>query len=823
MPDSISINAARVKKEDLDSREVSVIPSPRLSIGHSEALGVKLFATGGLVSVYYQNTFYCLPTKDGQRDAVSVLSERIKDIGEIKENKIRFSDLGPVVRERLLIELFRHAATRASYFAIYDRIFFKADQNIDLFFTPSFELSVKEFQDSYGYFINPTTISMANCTRLFDSLRDGDRLIRLCSKRFECSQFIEEGRCKYSFPSYIGLLSGQKNKETEDFSDELENIGYEECPGIEDDDFGIIYFKRTRDAKTELGMPSFLAFRELTRGERSSFNIEEEFRKKLLPPSSVRYLQAKSILESVFKKDSITVNDLNLPINIELGKFQELSTGPTAGLEEPLLQFDPINEELCSIEPSSLFFKGVYDASSATRPFGAIRPYVIIRRENRTGMDQLLQWLSNCKTYTDRYGREKVDFAGPNHRYSKFNCRFILPREEDYFYADPNADFIECATTVLNQWKEENDRIVLIVLPTSVYSEEEEGRYGEYSKPYSLYYQLKKIFVENGIPCQMIEESTFSRIDKYVLQNLLVNIYSKMGGRPWSLHSPLSDVNAFIGIGFGLNPREAQNHVYIGVANIFDRHGEWLDICSDHKDITEEERESFHGYDAFTERAASYKLSKEMAQKITEESIKRFRDINPQIGFPRNVVIHKNGRLYTCEIDGIMEGLKTLEKIGAAFEKIGILSIIQDHNYKLFGNEESFEKGTRLIKDRPPKRGAVYFLEKNEALLCTTGKFYGERFGAMKLIYSGLGTPRPLLLKNHDIEPKDYGMTELKPYPFIELINQVFGLSKIHWGSLRTDIHLPVTSLYSSRVAKVISKSGIERIHKPAAKRPWFL
>jgi len=282
-------------------------------------------------------------------------------------------------------------------------------------------------------------------------------------------------------------------------------------------------------------------------------------------------------------------------------------------------------------------------------------------------------------------------------------------------------------------------------------------------------------------------------------------------------------VNAFIGIGFGLNPKETDKHVYIGVANIFDSHGEWLDICSDHKEITEEERESFYGYEAFTERSASYKLSEEMAQKITEESLKRFKDANPHIGYPRNVVIHKNGRLYDCEIKGIMGAFRRLEQSGAAFEKIGFLSIIQDHNYKLFGNEDSFERGTRLIKDRPPKRGAVFFLEDNEALLCTTGKFYGERPGGLKLIYSGLGTPRPLLLRNHEVDPSDYGLPELQLYPFIDLIEQVLGLSKIHWGSLRTDIHLPVTSLYSSRVAKVISKSGIERIHRPAAKRPWFL
>jgi hypothetical protein len=823
MADSIAINEVKIPREEIDTKEVSIITIPKLSVGHSESIRVKLFTACGLVSIYYQNKFYCLPTKEGQRDAVSVLSERIKDLGEIKEDKKTFSELDETVKEKLLVELLRHAASKANYFGIYDRIFFRADEYIDPFFTPSFELSVREFEDSYGYFINPTHLSMANCTRLLDRLNEGDRLIKLCSKRFECSLFLEGGRCKYSYPTYIGLLSEHITRNSESFSSELENLDYDECPGVEDEDFGILHVKRTRDTKTEHALPSFLAFRELTREERRSFSIENEFRSKLLPPPSVRYIYTKTIIENIFKNGSISVNNLNLQVNVEIGNFHELpEEGVVAGLEEPLLQFDPINEDLCSIEPSSLFFKGVYDASSAYRPFSAIKAYVIIPIDTKDDMDQLLGWLANGKSYVDRDGKQKFEIVGLNHRFSRFNCKFVLPQEDEYLYADSEEKFIESAEAIVNQWNNDNERVVLIVLPESIF-EEEEGRYREYAKPFSLYYRLKKIFVENGIPCQMIEKDTFSRVDRFVLQNLLVNIYSKMGGRPWSLHSPLSDVNAFIGIGFGLNPKGTEKHVYIGVANIFDSHGEWLDICSDHKDITEEERESFYGYEAFTERSASYKLSEEMAQKITEESLKRFKDTNPHIGYPRNVVIHKNGRVYDCEIKGIMEALKKLEESEAAFEKIGLLSIIQDHNYKLFGNEDSFERGSKVIKDRPPKRGAVYFLDEDEALLCTTGKFYGERLGGMKLIYSGLGTPRPLLLRNHKINPKDYGLPELQLYPFIDLITQVFGLSKIHWGSLRTDIHLPVTSLYSSRVAKVISKSGIERIHRPATKRPWFL
>jgi len=820
MADSITINKVELPKDQIDAKEVSVIAIPKLSVGHSESLRIKLFTACGLVSIYYQNKFFCISSRETEENAVSVLSERIKDLGEIKKHKQMFAELEEAVKEQILVELFRHAAAKASYFGIYDRTFFRADENIDPYFTPAFELSVREFDDSYGYFINPTHLSMANCTRLSGKLEEGDRIIRLCSKRFDCSKFLEEGKCKYSYPCHLGLLSESWDKQSEGFDPGLESLKeyYDECPGMDDEDFGILSVKRTKSTTKESAYPSFLAFRELTRGERRSFNIDGELRSKLLPPSSVRFLQTKTIMENIFKRDVLGVNNLIMRVSIEVRNLLPLAEEGTAlGLEEPLLQFDPIKEDL-SVEPSSLFFKGVYDASSASRPFSSIKPYVILRRNAKDNIEQLMNWFASGRTYTDRYGKQKTEFVGLNHKWSKFNCTFVFPEDADYFYADKEKDFLESARTIVNQWRNDSERIVLVVLPEAMYEEEENEKYGEYARPFSLYYQLKKIFVENGIPCQMLDKTTFERIDRYVLQNLLVNIYSKMGGRPWSLHTPLGDVNAFIGIGFGLNPKEAENHVYIGVANIFDSHGEWLDICSDHEDITEDERESFYGHEAFTERAASYKLSKEVASKIAEESVKRFRDANPHIGFPRNVVIHKNGQLYDCEIEGIMEALKELEGSGAAFEKVGFLSIIKDHNYKLFGNEDEIRYVNRV-----PRRGAVYLLDENEALLCTTGKFYGERLGEKKIYYSGLGTPRPLLLRNHVIDPEKYAMLELELYSFIELVKQVFGLSKIHWGSLRTDIHLPVTSLYSSRVAKIISKSGIERIHRPAAKRPWFL
>ena len=819
MSDYITINEVNVPKAQIDEIYVSIISIPRLSRGHSEHLITNLFNLCSLVSIYYQNNFYCLPTGEETDSAISVLSEKVEISEELKEKKDKFSELDSSVKKRLIVELFRHAAAKSSYFGIYDRVFFKVSEKVDPKFNPAFELTVREFEDSYGLFINPTCLSLATCTKLYDNLKEGDRLIRLCSKRFECDVFKKDGRCRYSYPTYIGLLSTKKDDDQE--TTEALNEIYEDCAKLKDSDFGVICAKRTKSAAREKIFPSFLLYRELKRHELVSEGIETKLRDMLLPPSSTRYQNTESIVNQIFKDSSLKVNDLDLSVSIQLTKphelqLQQISDDVTL-LKEPMLQFDPLKDNACSMMPSSLFYDGVYDASSSSRPFGKVKPYIVLPKSAKDDVDKLLGWLSNGKTYVDNYGKLKTEFVGLNHHWSKFNCKFIFPDEDDFFLAETEDEFLDAAQSIVNKWNNDNERFVLIVLPHDLYESEEDEDSG-YDKPFSLYYQLKKAFVENGIPCQMIETDTFGKIDRYVLQNLLVNIYSKMGGKPWTLKAPFSDVDAFIGIGFGLNPREVGNHIYIGVANIFDSHGEWLDILSDHKPINDDERQSFYGREKFTETVASYKLSEEMAQKIVEDSLKRFKDLNPQVGYPRNVVIHKNGNLYDCEINGTLKALSELEKSGAAFEKIGILSVIKNHNYKLFGveNRPDFAK-------RVPTRGAVYFLGDDEALLCTTGKFNAEISGKTKLIYSGLGTPRTLVLKNHVMDLAEHDLPELEFYRFIELVEQVFSLSKIHWGSLRTDIHLPVTSLYSNRVAKIISKSGIVSIPKPTAKRPWFL
>ena len=759
MIDSISINEVRVKKKEVDQLKVSVIKIPKLSIGHSESVRIRLFTQCGLSSIYYRNNFYCIKTVTGEevKKAKDLLSEIFKDL-EIDVEACRFYELESNLRELLLIELFRHAAAYGGYFALQRRTFIRPDERQDGLIIPAFELGIRDSEDSYCYSINSTYVSLVNCNKVFEGLNPGDELLKLCSRRFECRIYLENGKCKYSFPSYAGLLKEKIGEGNPELENELENIKekYGECPEIEENDFQIIYVKRTKDSKHDLAYPSFILHKETTGSQIRQMGIKEELRNKLLARSSVRFLNIKKITKNIFQNEMLRVKDLQLPVSIELNKAVELSTGKELSepvrYEEPRLRFDPILDE-SSVEPSSLFYKGVYDAQSTTRPFKRIQSYVVMRKSKdvKGKVNQLLSYLSDCK----KDWKDKVEFAGLNHRFSKFNCKYVPPKDEDFLEVGSEEEFIEAGNSIVNRWNNDPERVVILILPEVVDEDTEDfidERYGGYAQPYSLYYKLKKIFVEAGLPCQMIDQKTLDRIDKFILQNLLVNIYSKMGGKPWSLINPVGDVNTFIGIGFGLNTEKQKKNIYVGVSNIFDSHGEWLDIYSQNKYITDEDWESFHAQDVFTKESNSYKLTLEMSRQIVEESLQIFKDTNPKIGYPRNIVIHKNGEIHECELLGFAEAIKNVNQKGGKIEKVGILSIIKNHNLRLFGNETEFSKAKI---DRPPLRGAVYPLSPTEALLCTTGKFIGERPEGNKIMYSGIGTPRPLLLRKYEITTKE--------------------------------------------------------------------
>jgi len=836
--ESLLTNELQIPRGAVDSIACFRLTTPKLSVGHAERIAKWLYIEGGYVTAYRGDSFWAISTKleDSVPSATEIVQKQLSQNVTIAMSIVQFCNAEFHVREALLFEILKLYGHQKGYFHAFGRILFRIDNVTQSTLYPAFSVSIQERPGYYALYIDPLVLSLGHVSEWFDPLVLGERVIRLCKYSSSCPYLLEQSRCSYAFPQFLGYVSAKRQKDAVTSADrEVLQKRFSHCPFISSENIQLVSIRRTQRASKYLDYPDFLLLRCLTRAERAKIDAQKVFGGRNLPNAASRFKQTQGIINRLFANNRVSLSDLSVEI---VNKLDDASAKPPAGsalfLTEPNLVFDPRSTPPHATEPSLLFYHGVYDAYSNQRPFRCISPYLLL--PDGDGVKEKVQGflgkLANGIEHVDvNTGSLKVDVAGLNHRFSKFNCRFELPSQEDIYVAEAVRRFEERANTIVNKWSKDRDpnRMVLVFLPPGIsvggeYEEDvtEIDKLLDYRKASSLYYRLKRIFVEAGIPCQMIDLDTLEKVDRFTLQSILVNMYVKMGGRPWTLERKIGDADMFIGIGFGLSPKGAPQNVYVGIANVFDDHGEWLDITSDYKQISAAERESFYEWDAFTPISASYKLTMDLAEKIVRDSLRIYSDLSGVQRHPCNIAIHKNGPVHECEVEGFLKPIGETVQEGNNIEKLGILSIIKNHGIRLYGSEDQDRRFNRV-----PLRGGIRFLNKDEAVLCATGKFEAWRRGRSEMAYSGIGTPCPVLLKQHCVgnEMIDrYSLQQVDEYGLEELAEQAFALTKLHWGSLRTDIRLPITSLYSQRVAAVIAKAGITNIERQLAlRRPWFL
>src|SRR5439155_23149227 len=68
----------------------------------------------------------------------------------------------------------------------------------------------------------------------------------------------------------------------------------------------------------------------------------------------------------------------------------------------------------------------------------------------------------------------------------------------------------------------------------------------------SPYYVVKRILLENGVPCQMVDTPTLLNPD-YKDLNLALNVVAKVGVTPWVLPDSIPDADFFVGLSYTEN------------------------------------------------------------------------------------------------------------------------------------------------------------------------------------------------------------------------------------------------------------------------------
>jgi len=300
------------------------------------------------------------------------------------------------------------------------------------------------------------------------------------------------------------------------------------------------------------------------------------------------------------------------------------------------------------------------------------------------------------------------------------------------------------------------------------------------------YYLLKTMFTSHGFPSQMVTSRTFANLEWSYL-NLAVAIFSKTGGTPWVLADGYADIDMMVGVSISnritAKSRAGTRPRYVGCINVFDRYGRWMFF---------EGTARLYNEDKKSRRSQLEELFSNCCAKFEAEQHKT----------PRNIVVHYYKKFSRFEIEALEEFLdNTLDE-----HSLACVSINSHHPYRVYN---------KTVSDWSYPRGAYVEFGKNQYLLSTTGEtpIAGRR----------MGTPRLLHI---NIRHKTDGFVSNE-----ELIEGVFGLTKLNWATSMPMVREPMTLSFSESIAyltAVLSEEewkGITdaQVNPMLSGRPWFI
>jgi hypothetical protein len=753
----------------------------------------------GYVPIYSgPNCVYLMKTK---RDAASLPSE--SNI-EISEDLDTFGELPSEIARRFIFAvLCRSVEPKKLYKGLGWQIFslntrFKYGHyavNID----------IRDEKEYYSIYLDPTTFVLIPITEIrSDSLQVGRLLMKLVPSAYE-DQIKEWGHSIY--PSHAGYLV------------EIQRTN-QNITTIQDND--LIKVEKTRAPKKLLEYPAFSLRIIANLGEIEALDPSKHNLRQLHPLSSNRLKETEQWTTRFFPDDLLVINDRKISIEsrvTELEKMSQYRRGnnrTTSSLWYPDVQllFDPLGTKTDYSQRTGLRKFSPFDENSRNQSFDRIKPYVIMPGDLDV-QDELYQFLDYLKNgYAKRQNASSgdEDFEGIER---VFKIDLISPNEDDIVILDAGSvqEYEHAAQTLLRQWvvseDKDKNRMVIVVIPEK-YSVD---------SSHDPYIPLKKLFIEEGLPSQMLEIRHLRNLENpaiglgYLFWNFALDLYVKLGGKPWTLAQQINNVHCLIGMGFGSTP---ENSLYVGIANVFDENGQWLSFASEDKELTEEERESLKNLEHQVVGTSSYKLHQDLTHRIINDSLEVY-SLSSRQNIATKVVLHKNGEIYAPEALGFLQALSSKILDGAkrlSEAKFALVSIIKNHELRLYGPPYP---NLPWPMRNTVTRGSVRFLDENTAVVATTGK--------NRAYYPGIGTPKPILVERYVPSEeilKNTGFSLDQIYSIEEICEQVLALTQLHWGSVR-NIRLPVTSEYAQRVAKFVARSQANADMLLKLKRLWWI
>jgi len=443
---------------------------------------------------------------------------------------------------------------------------------------------------------------------------------------------------------------------------------------------------------------------------------------------------------------SLTTEPIQL---VEQGQPTEKSF-PVRRLSEPTVEF---REHHSSPDVRSGITKyGSYDADPHN-----IELVPVCLSSMRRNMEQLIERL---KTGKYKYRGAERTFA------TKFSYNGVVTVDR----IEDTRGEIERLLAEHSDWQGDSrlKRIFLVHSPKLGYAQDDHG---------SPYYVVKRLLLEYGVPCQMVDTPTLQDADWKDL-NLALNITAKCGVTPWVLPDTIPDADFFVGLSY-TQSKDGQR--IMGFANVFNSYGKWEFYSGNTSYFNFEERTQHLG-------------------RLVEETLTKLRN---QLAPTPRIIFHYSAKLANVDRNSILQAARKVRPQGT-FTFVWINS---HHNVRLYDN--------RPETDGSLRRGSYVEAAQNRIYLSTTGYNPFQR---------SLGTPEPLEVSAWVRRPE--GLPRAEPDLRV-LAVQVLNLTKLNWASTDSFCGEPITLKYAGNIAYLtaafLKQSEPFSLHSVLEKTPWFI
>lgn len=295
----------------------------------------------------------------------------------------------------------------------------------------------------------------------------------------------------------------------------------------------------------------------------------------------------------------------------------------------------------------------------------------------------------------------------------------------------------------------------------------------------ALYRTAKRELLGNGIPNQVVTVGKLrdSRQVPWVLENVALACYAKIGGTPWVVASDSSRRELVIGIS---RARDRNGQFVVGFVTLFTQDGDFL-LLHSLAPVLEWDQEKY-------------------VKGLTELIVDAYHEYHQIQGAPESIVLHlckRPGRFR--EVEAVQQAL---QQIGDAVP-YALMHLNDDSSYRLFDAGHA----TYI-----PQAGLKVELGWRNALLLLDGRVGDRR--------NRRGVPRVL----------DISMDRRSTMPsdeFPRLVHQIYNFARVNWRGFNARA-VPATLNYSYLIARLIVEIGANTWNQVISAgrlrdKAWFL